>query len=62
MDTGKLVYKCGIFCRHPVVAFVLGSLLSSTLTYPLEHALWEHVEPFSTINEYIKDAFHAHSK
>lgn len=35
--------------RHPVVAFVVGT----TLGFPLEHALYEHVWPFVVISQWL---------
>lgn len=39
------VTKCGAFCRRPVVAFLIGT----TVSFPLEHALYHYVPPFTYI-------------
>lgn len=47
--TSGLVHKCGVFCKRPLVAFVLGT----TLSYPFEHFLYEHVWPFALVTEWL---------
>lgn len=41
----NVVHKCGAFCRRPVVAFLIGT----TVSFPIEHALYHYVWPFTWI-------------
>lgn len=49
MATKELMHKCGVFCRRPVVAFVMGT----TLSFPLEHALYHYIWPFTLIASWL---------
>lgn len=53
----NIVHKCGVFCRHPIVAFILGSFASEFITYPFLHPLWEHVGTLKSISQFIENWF-----
>lgn len=48
----KLIHKCSVFCRRPIVAFILGSFASEIITFPFVHVLWD-IWPLSVFSEWI---------
>jgi hypothetical protein len=54
-EKGKLV-KCYHECKNQVLS--LSFWVMMTIFFPLEHILWEHVPPFSTVNHAVSEWVH----
>jgi hypothetical protein len=45
----KCYHKTSVFVKHPVVSFVLGTMIS----FPLEHWIYEKCYPFTLITKFL---------
>jgi len=51
VDEQGLIHKCYHKCRSTIFSF--GFWLGVTLSFPIEHFIWEKVYPFNAIGHYF---------